>query len=246
MSEVMIHADELTKHYGPFAAVQRASFRVQSGQVVAFLGPNGAGKSTAMRMLTGFLAPTSGRAEIAGVDVARDRIRAASQLGYLPENGPLYPEMTPLALLRFFGAAHGMPSAALRQRIDAVSNMCAIEDVLEKPVSKLSKGYRQRVGLAHALLHEPKVLILDEPTAGLDPNQIRQVRGLIRDLGKSNTILLSTHILQEVEAVADWVIFIHRGRIVFDGSLEDFRSGASSLDERFHELTGMAQPASAA
>lgn len=245
MSDVMIHADSLTKHYGTFAAVESASFTVQRGQVVAFLGPNGAGKSTTMRMLTGFLAPTHGRAEIAGIDVARQRIKAASKLGYLPENGPLYPEMTPLALLRFFGTAHGMSAGHLRTRLEAVTKMCAIAEVLEKPIAKLSKGYRQRVGLAHALLHEPQVLILDEPTAGLDPNQIRQVRGLIRDLGRSNTILLSTHILQEVEAVADWVIFIHRGRIVFDGSLEDFRAGADSLDQRFHELTGASEPAAA-
>ncbi len=242
MSEVMIHADRLTKHYGSFTAVHDASFTVQRGQVVAFLGPNGAGKSTTMRMLTGFLAPTRGSAAIAGFSVASHRAQAAQCVGYLPENGPLYPEMTPLALLRFFGRARGMSRAAVEDRVAEVVKLCAIRDVLEKPIAKLSRGYRQRVGLANALLHEPDVLILDEPTAGLDPNQIRQVRGLIRELGLTSTILLSTHILQEVEAVADWVIFIHRGRIVFDDSLEAFRSGANSLDTRFHELTG-AHPA---
>lgn len=246
MTEIMIQADRLTKQYGSFAAVDNASFKVQRGQVVAFLGPNGAGKSTTMRMLTGFLAPTHGRAEIAGIDVAKHRTEAAARVGYLPENGPLYPEMTPLALLKFFGSARGMETGRIKSRIDAVSSLCAINDVIEKPIAKLSKGYRQRVGLAGALLHEPQVLILDEPTAGLDPNQIRQVRGLIRDLGRSNTILLSTHILQEVEAVADWVIFIHRGRIVFNGALEEFRSGAKSLDERFHSLTGAAKSEKAA
>lgn len=243
MSEVMIHANRLTKHFGPFAAVQDASFTVRRGQVVAFLGPNGAGKSTTMRMLTGFLAPTSGSATIAGLDITTRRVEASLRIGYLPENGPLYPEMTPMALLRFFGRARGLDAQRLSSRIGEVTRLCGLHDVLERPISKLSKGFRQRVGLANSLLHEPEVLILDEPTAGLDPNQIRQVRGLIRELGRTNTILLSTHILQEVEAVADWVIFIHRGRIVFDDSLEAFRSGADSLDARFHELTGAAAEA---
>lgn len=238
MSEIMIHADGLTKRYGDFSAVDSATFKVTRGQVVAFLGPNGAGKSTTMRMLTGFLAPTHGRAEIAGIDVATKRMEAIARVGYLPENGPLYPEMTPLALLKFFGAARGLDGNRIKSRIDAVASLCALHDVIEKPIAKLSKGYRQRVGLANALLHEPQVLILDEPTAGLDPNQIRQVRDLIRELGRSNTILLSTHILQEVEAVADWVIFIHRGKIVFNGAIDEFKSGAKSLDERFYQLTG--------
>jgi ABC-2 type transport system ATP-binding protein len=246
MSEVMIRADALTKRYGPFAAVQDVSFTVRRGQVVAFLGPNGAGKSTTMRMLTGFLAPTAGSATVAGLDVAAHRAKAAQRVGYLPENGPLYPEMTPLALLRFFGFARGLDRSRVESRVRAVESLCGLGSVLEKPIAKLSKGYRQRVGLANALLHEPDVLILDEPTAGLDPNQIRQVRGLIRELGASSTILLSTHILQEVEAVADWVIFIHRGGIVFDGSLDEFRAGAASLDSRFHELTGAARTPNAA
>jgi ABC-2 type transport system ATP-binding protein len=236
-AEVMIRAEGLTKHYGSFAAVEDVSFTIPRGQIVAFLGPNGAGKSTTMKMLTGFIAPTHGRAEIAGVDVATSRIEAAARIGYLPENGPLYADMTPRGLLRFFGSARGLDRDRLERRIDDVVGMCALSSVIEKPVSKLSRGYRQRVGMAQALLHEPDVLILDEPTAGLDPNQIRQVRELIRELGRSNTIFLSTHILQEVEAVADAVVFIHEGRVVFDGTIDAFRAGAGSLDERFRDLT---------
>lgn len=237
MSDVMIKADGLSKYFGQLAAVQDASFEIARGQVVAFLGPNGAGKSTTMRVLTGFIAPTHGRAEIAGIDVATRRVEAAAKIGYLPENGPLYADMTPLALLKFFGSARGLQAERLAKRIERVIGLCALAGVVERPISKLSKGYRQRVGMAQALLHEPEVLILDEPTAGLDPNQIHDVRGLIRQLGKSNTIFLSTHILQEVEAVADRVIFIHEGRIVFDGSIEEFRAGSPSLDERFRKLT---------
>jgi ABC-2 type transport system ATP-binding protein len=237
MSNTMIQASGLSRHYGAFVAVENVSFEIPRGQIAAFLGPNGAGKSTTMKMLTGFLAPTRGGAAIAGIDVATRRIEAAARVGYLPENGPLYPDMTPRALLQFLGDARGLDRAGLPKRIGEVVKLCRLEEVLEKPISKLSKGYRQRVGMAGALLHEPDVLILDEPTAGLDPNQIHHVRDLIRELGASRTILLSTHILQEVEAVADRVIFIHEGRIVFDGSLDEFRTGANSLDERFGELT---------
>jgi ABC-2 type transport system ATP-binding protein len=237
MSEVMIKAVGLTKRYGPLAAVDDVSFAIDRGQVVAFLGPNGAGKSTTMKILTGFIAPSHGRAEIAGIDVRTDRAKAQAKIGYLPENGPLYPEMTPRSLLKFFGSARGMDGERLGPRIEEVIRLCALGQVVEKPISKLSKGYRQRVGMAHALLHEPEVLILDEPTAGLDPNQIHEVRGLIRELGRANTIFLSTHILQEVEAVADRVIFIHEGRIVFDGTIEQFRASSGSLDERFRELS---------
>jgi len=174
---------------------------------------------------------------VAGLDVVTDRIRAAERLGYLPENGPLYGDMTPLGLLRFFGKARGLASARLRERIREVVDLCALENVIEKPIHKLSKGYRQRVGMAQVLLHEPDVLIMDEPTGGLDPNQIRQVRQTIRELGQSKTVLLSTHILQEVEAVADRVIFINWGRVVFDGTPGEMRAGWPSLDEAFRSLT---------
>jgi ABC-2 type transport system ATP-binding protein len=237
----MIQAEKLSKVYGSFQALKDVSFSVPRGQVAAFLGPNGAGKTTTMKILTGFLSPSSGIARIAGYDVAVDRLAAAEKLGYLPENGPLYQDMTPLALLQFFGEARGMTPGRLRDRIEAVTTLLSLKTVLEKPIYKLSKGYRQRCGMAQALLHEPDVLIMDEPTSGLDPNQIRDVRATIRELGKSKTILLSTHILQEVEAVADRVLFIHAGEIVFDGTPQEMKARGPSLDEVFHQLTGAAK-----
>src|SRR5947209_16719034 len=189
---VMIEADGLCKQFGSFLAVRDVSFEVPRGQVVAFLGPNGAGKTTTMRLLTGFVAPTSGSAEIAGIDVQHDRIAAAEHLGYLPENGPLYPDMTPTGLLKFFGSARGMRSRHLADRIEAVVGLCALGSVAGKPIGKLSKGYRQRVAMAQALLHDPDVLILDEPTSGLDPNQTQGMRRLIREDRKS-TRLNSSH-----------------------------------------------------
>ena len=239
MSEAMIEAVGLSKYYGDFAATREVTFSIPRGQVVAFLGPNGAGKSTTMKMLTGYLAPSEGTARIAGFDVWTAREEAVARLGYLPENGPLYAEMTPLGLLRFFGQARGMPGARLRERIDAVVELCSLHEVLEKPISKLSKGYRQRAGMAQVLLHEPDVLIMDEPTTGLDPNQIRDVRNLIRDLGQTKTILLSTHILQEVEAVAGRVILINAGRVVFDGTPAEL-AGSEGMDAAFYRLTGAA------
>jgi len=233
----MIQADKLSKVYGSFAALSDVSFSVPRGQVAAFLGPNGAGKTTTMKILTGFLAPTEGSARIAGFDVRHDRLKAAEKLGYLPENGPLYLDMTPLSLLRFFGEVRGMAGGKLAERIEYVADLCKLKDVLEKPIHQLSKGYKQRCGMAQALLHEPDVLIMDEPTTGLDPNQIRDVRRTIRELGKSKTILLSTHILQEVEAVADRVIFVHAGRIVFDGTPAQMKARGPSLDDVFHQLT---------
>ena len=189
-----------------------------------------------MRMLTGYLAPSAGEAAIAGHDVRQDRIAASARLGYLPENGPMYPDMTPLELLRFFGEARRMAPATLRERMDAVVDLCALELVTEKPIGKLSRGYRQRVGMAQALLHDPDVLIMDEPTAGLDPNQIRQFRENIQRLGRTKTLLISTHILQEADAVADRVLLVNSGRLVFDGPVEDLREGGS-LEQPFYRLT---------
>ena len=234
---VMIEARGLSKQFGKFMAVRDVTFSIPRGQVVAFLGPNGAGKTTTMRLLTGFIAPTHGTARIAGIDVQADRIEAARHLGYLPENGPLYPDMTPHGLLQFFGEARRLAGGALRGRIDAVLGQCALESVAYKPIGKLSKGYRQRVSMAQALLHDPEVLIMDEPTSGLDPNQIRGVRKLIRELGKSKTVMVSTHILQEVEPVADRVLFIHDGKIVFDGPPAELRAEGRSLEDQFHRLT---------
>ena len=237
----MIEAIGLSKFYGDFAAVRDVTFSVPCGQVCAFLGPNGAGKSTTMKLLTGYVAPTRGSARIAGFDVATHRLQSAEHLGYLPENGPLYPDMTPLSLLRFFGETRGLTGRRLSERVDAVVALCFLHDVLEKGISKLSKGYRQRVGMAQVLLHEPDVLIMDEPTTGLDPNQIREVRNLIRTLGETKTILLSTHILQEVEAVAGRVVLINEGRVVFDGEPSGLLEHGLTLDEAFYRLTGHAE-----
>ena len=237
----MIEAHGLNKQFGQFLAVRDVSFSVPQGQIVVFLGPNGAGKTTTMRLLTGFVAPTKGHARIAGLDVQSNRIEVARRIGYLPENGPLYPDMTPLTLLKFFGSARGLGQAYLRQRIEIVVDQCSLNTVAQKPIGKLSKGYRQRVSMAQALLHDPEVLIMDEPTGGLDPNQIRGLRNLIRELGKSKTILVSTHILQEVEPIADRVLFIHDGRIVFDDEPTKMHVGGRTLEDQFHHLT--AKPA---
>ncbi|MCH7879354.1 MAG: ABC transporter ATP-binding protein [candidate division Zixibacteria bacterium] len=235
----MIVAEGLCKYYGPFVAVEDISFSIPRGQVVAFLGPNGAGKSTTMKILSGFLAASKGSASIGGHDITTDRLAAARILGYLPENGPLYENMTPRELLDFFAEARGMSKKYAKNRQEVVIDQCAVAEALDKPISKLSRGYRQRVGLAIALLHDPEALIMDEPTAGLDPNQIRDFRINIKRLGKSKTILISTHILQEVEAVADRVLFIHEGRLVFDGTPAELRSD-TSLEQSFYRLTDAA------
>lgn len=234
---IMIEARDLSKFYGPFVAVESVRFQIPRGQIVAFLGPNGAGKTTTMKMLTGYLAPSGGSARIAGLDVRENRLQAMRRLGYLPENGPLYPDMTAAELLRFFGEAREIPAAGLSSRIREVAALCALEEVLEKPIGKLSRGLRQRVGVAQALLHDPDVLIMDEPTAGLDPNQIREFRRNIRRLGAEKTVLISTHILREVEAVADRVLLVDGGRLVFDGAPSDLEKHGS-MEDTFYELTG--------
>ncbi|MGI6401314.1 MAG: ABC transporter ATP-binding protein [Thermoguttaceae bacterium] len=233
----MIDAKALTKIYGRFIATENVSFHVGKGEVACFLGPNGAGKSTTMKMLTGFLAPTSGTASIAGYDMSRDRIEGARRLGYLPENGPLYPDMTPESLLKFFAELRQIPANIRRSRIDAVVELCDLDSVFRRPLARLSRGYRQRVGMAQALLHDPDVVIMDEPTAGLDPNQIQHVRDAIKRIGRTKTVLLSTHILQEVRAVASRVVFISDGRLVFDGPVEEFGKTTDDFDKKFRVLT---------
>ena len=239
-NSAMIEAVGLTKYFGSFAAIENVSFKISQGEVAAFLGPNGAGKSTTMKLLTGYLAPSAGEARIAGHDMSRDRLAGSAKLGYLPENGPLYPDMTPRSLLGFFAEARGLSGAQRNERIDAVIEMCALGGVIGKPIGKLSRGYRQRVGMAHVLLLEPDVLILDEPTAGLDPNQIHEVRETIRRLGRNKTILLSTHILQEVEAMATHVLFIDEGKLVYDGTISELMANGKALDVHFRELTSPA------
>jgi len=236
---LMIEASGLSKFYGPFVAIKGISFAIPEGQIVSFLGPNGAGKSTTMKILSGYLAPSEGTARIAGYDVGTDRLQASRRLGYLPENGPLYNDMTPMELLRFFGEARGLTAGVLDERIHVVTEQCAIKEVLEKPIGKLSRGFRQRVGLAQALLHDPEVLIMDEPTAGLDPNQIRDFRDNIKVLGMTKTVLISTHILQEVEAVANRVLLVNEGRMIFDGTVAELKEGGS-LEQPFYRMTGRA------
>ncbi|MDO5113450.1 MAG: ABC transporter ATP-binding protein [Planctomycetia bacterium] len=235
--EILIEADGISKYYSDFTAVEDVSFQIRRGEVVAFLGPNGAGKSTTMKILTGYLAPTRGHARIAGFDMATQRLEGAKHLGYLPENGPLYADMTPRGLLTFFAEAREVPPSQRKRRMEQVIELCDLGSVLEKPIGKLSRGYRQRVGMAQVLLHEPEVLILDEPTTGLDPNQIHEVRKTIRRLSENRTILLSTHILQEVEAMASRILFISEGRLVYDGSVEQLLENGETLDSQFRRLT---------
>ena len=229
----MIEVDRLCKRYGTVDAVDRLSFQVGRGEIVGLLGPNGAGKTTTMRMLTTFLSPTSGRAVLAGHDVLDDPLQVRKRVGYLPENVPLYPEMRVREYLRFRAGLKDVPRSRRRAAIDEVLRRCQLVDVDSRILGHLSKGYRQRVGLAEAMIHDPDILILDEPTSGLDPIQIREVRALIRELGDRHTILLSTHIMSEVEAVCGRVIMIVRGRIAVDDRLDQIRTeGAIVLEAR--------------
>ncbi|MDP9291829.1 MAG: ATP-binding cassette domain-containing protein [Verrucomicrobiota bacterium] len=209
----MIKVENLTKRYAGVTAIDGISFEVGKGEIVGFLGPNGAGKSTTMKILSCFMPATAGRASIAGCDVFENSLEAREHLGYMPENVPLYPDMRVTEYLNFRGALKGVSGRRLKERVADVKELCSLTDVENKIIGALSKGYRQRVGLAEALVHDPDLLILDEPTIGLDPNQIRQVRELIKNLGKHHTILLSTHILPEVEMTCSRVIIINKGKI---------------------------------
>ena len=240
----MIHVSNLTKYYGDYPAVRDVSFDVPRGLVVGFLGPNGAGKTTTMRILAGYLTATSGRATIDGLDVFWNPLEVRQRIGYLPENCPLYPDMRVTEYLTFRGGIKGLHGRDCRRRVDYVLGRCWLTDVRSQLVGTLSRGYRQRVGLADALLHNPPVLILDEPTAGLDPGQIRETRNLIRELGREHTILLSTHILPEVEMTCSRAIIIHRGRIAAAGTLAELRTPGQSLEETFVRLVEQEEVAS--
>jgi ABC-2 type transport system ATP-binding protein len=227
----MIRVERLTKSYGPTRAVDRVSFEIGRGEIVGLLGPNGAGKTTTMRMLTTFLSPTSGRAVLAGHDVLDEPLQVRRKVGYLPENVPLYQEMRVREYLAFRAKIKDVPRSRRRIAIEEAVNRCRIQDVEFRVIGQLSRGYRQRVGLADALVHDPDILILDEPTAGLDPIQIREVRSLIRELGDRHTVLISTHIMSEVEAVCGRVIIIAQGRIAEDQPLDRLRTGSTILVE---------------
>jgi ABC-2 type transport system ATP-binding protein len=219
MSAIQVH--DVHKSYGSHVALRGISFEIDRGEVVGFLGPNGAGKTTAMRILTGFLSPSAGSTSIEGHDVLAEPVQARERIGYLPENAPVYPDMVVYSFLDYVARIRGLGRAERARGIDRVALQCGIADRLGQRVGQLSKGYRQRVGLAQALVHEPNILILDEPTTGLDPNQIVEIRNLIREIGRQKTVLLSTHILSEVQATCDRVIIINQGEIVADGPVDD-------------------------
>ena len=221
----MIRIEALTKRYGTTEALKGLSFEVPRGQVIGFLGPNGAGKSTTMRILAGYVTATSGKAFVGGIDVSRDPVSARKLIGYLPENNPLYEEMMVIDFLRFIADARGVDKAVRSARIKSAVDRCGLQSVIGKDISQLSKGYRQRVGLAQAILHEPDLLILDEPTSGLDPNQIVEIRNLIRELGQEKTVIFSTHILSEVQSTCSRVLIINDGKLAADDSPERLALG---------------------
>lgn len=233
MPSSMIRIEGLTKHYGPTQAVKGLSFEVPRGQVVGFLGPNGAGKSTTMRILAGSLNPTGGKAFVGDVNVVEDPVGARKLIGYLPESNPLYDEMMVVDYLRFVADVRSVPKDLRAARIKSAVERCGLTGVVSKDINQLSRGYRQRVGLAAAILHEPDLLILDEPTAGLDPNQIVEIRNLIKDLGKEKTVILSTHILSEVQSTCSRVLIINEGRLVADDTPERLTAGADGSGEVF-------------
>lgn len=222
----MIKTQNLTMYYGPVRALDRVSFEVKQGEIVGLLGPNGAGKSTTMKVLTTYLHPTSGTAVVGGMDVLENPLGVRKIIGYLPEVLPLYMDMEVRSYLRFVARSRGLSGAKLRERTEVVLEECGLKPMYRKVIRELSKGYRQRTALAQALIHDPEIIILDEPTSGLDPHQIIEIRELIRQLAAGKTVILSTHILQEVEATADRIVIINRGRIVGDGTLEELRARA--------------------
>src|SRR3984957_1539954 len=242
----MIIVKDVTKRYARAVAVDRISFSVAKGQIVGFLGPNGAGKTTTMRILTCFLPPSAGTASVAGFDVLEQSFEVKKRIGYLPETPPLYPEMETAEYLRFVGKLKGLSGPELQKRVDYVCERCFVVDVKNKLLGKLSKGYRQRVGLAQAIIHNPDVLILDEPTSGLDPKQINETRELIKSLAGDHTIILSTHILPEVEQTCEQVVIINKGKLVATDSVENLQNrarGAESLLVEVGARNGLIDPA---
>jgi len=239
----LIRAENLTKRFGHIEAVRGVTLEVAAGEVVGFLGPNGAGKTTTMRMITGFLEPTQGQVTLQGFSLDAAPIQARRSFGYLPEGAPAYPDMSVLEYLQFIGQVRGFAGQALQDRIAAVVSQVHLERVQQQTIETLSKGFKRRVGIAQAILHDPPILIMDEPTDGLDPNQKHEVRQLIRSMGSTKAIVLSTHILEEVEAVCTRVILIAAGRIVFDGRPEEFEARAPAsvqrnrMDHVFREMT---------
>lgn len=238
----MIEIKQLVKRFGPFTAVDGVTFAVKRGEVLGFLGPNGAGKSTTMKMVTGFLAPTSGTALVCGHDVVQDPQAVKEKIGYLPEGAPAYPDMTPESFLNFVAEVRGLRGKAKRDRIDEVVTKVHLEGVMRQTIDTLSKGFKRRVGLAQAILHDPEVLIMDEPTDGLDPNQKHEVRTLIREMAPHKAIILSTHILEEVDAVCTRAVIINRGRIVADGTPAQLQARSRYHNAVSVTVRGFTQP----
>jgi ABC-2 type transport system ATP-binding protein len=223
----MIRIENLSKSYGNLKAVDNISFTVNDGEILGFLGPNGAGKTTTLRIITGFIPLTHGRITVNDLNLRTDSIGIRERLGYLPESAPLYPEMVVIDFLKFISRMRKIPLEIEEERIHKTMETCGIEDVAWMDIGELSKGYRQRVGLAQALIHDPEILIFDEPTSGLDPNQIVEIRNLIKEIGKKKTVILSTHILSEVQATCNRIVIIHRGKLVADGSIDEITTGLS-------------------
>lgn len=232
-----IQIQQLTKIYGEQKALDEISFQLNKGEIVGFLGPNGAGKSTTMKILTGYLKATSGTVKVNDFDVQTNSMDVRKNIGYLPEHNPLYLEMYVKEFLRFAGSLYGIDGAKLSQRVKEMIELCGLGVEQNKKIGQLSKGYRQRVGLAQTLIHDPLVLILDEPTTGLDPNQIVEIRNVIKTVGKDKTVLFSTHIMQEVEALCERVIIIDKGKIVTDNSLVSLKENNESLEDVFRKMT---------
>jgi ABC-2 type transport system ATP-binding protein len=234
----MIEVENLNKYYGTFQALTDVSFKIEKGEIVGFLGPNGAGKSTTMRILTGFIPPGSGTVRVAGFDIQTQSIEVRRRIGYLPENVPLYKEMTVTAFLRFLAAIRGMTGQRREDRIKEVIHTCRLDDYSKTPITKLSKGYRQLVGIAQAIIHEPEVLILDEPTIGIDPRQVVHIRRLIQELGQKHTIIFSSHILPEVSLVCDRIIVMDQGKIVAVDRPENMSAGFGGVQHYEIEAAG--------
>jgi ABC-2 type transport system ATP-binding protein len=232
----MITVRNLSKTYGATVAVNDITFEVQKGEIVGFLGPNGAGKTTTMKILTCYMPPSAGEVNIEGLDVLEESLAVRHMIGYLPEQNPLYHEMDVIDYLHFVAELRGIAKEQIRERTKKMVELCGLKDVYSRPIGQLSKGYRQRVGLAQAMIHDPQILILDEPTSGLDPNQIVEIRHLIQELGRQKTVILSTHILSEVQATCNRAIIINQGKIVADGSLNDLQAAFHGMEKVILEI----------
>ena len=234
----MIQAKGLTHYYGPYPAIQDVSFGVRKGEILGFLGPNGAGKTTTMRIITGFLPPTQGTVTVDGYDVVEQSLEARRRVGYLPETVPLYTDMSVTGYLKYMGTIRGMSPKAIKTRLSEVVDVCRLGDYRKTQIGKLSKGFRQRVGIAQAIIHEPQVLVLDEPTIGIDPIQVVETRKLIQDLGRDQTVVLSSHILPEVSMICDRVLIINEGRIVAEDTPKNLAEGLQGVDHLEVEIGG--------